>query len=110
VSAVQTSLARLKQLRAPATQQLQEINVLQSGIQQLADQAAPFRFFDVVVPWWFIMVLAVIVPALWIRRYRLHRRAVEAGLCVSCGYDLRATPARCPECGAIPTAAKGSAT
>jgi hypothetical protein len=55
-----------------------------------------------VVPWWVVVAICGVYPAAWAlfaRRRRRDRRRRELGLCPRCGYDLRATPGRCPECG-----------
>ena len=59
-----------------------------------------------VVPLWSVVLVTGAVPplALIARRRRTARRRQFAGLCPNCGYDLRATPGRCPECGTVPTA------
>ena len=51
-------------------------------------------------------LLYVTRAARWLFR-RLHRH--PNGRCAVCGYDLRATPHRCPECGHIPEKAKATA-
>jgi hypothetical protein len=61
-----------------------------------------------VVPHWFLASLAGALPAWWLARHpprtwespRARRRRAR-GLCPRCGYDVRATPARCPECGTV---------
>lgn len=52
-----------------------------------------------IVPDWLLMILALTAPACQIRpAIRSHQRR-KRGQCLVCGYDLRATPDRCPECG-----------
>lgn len=57
------------------------------------------------IPYWFLVIVFVVLPTLWLvdRARQAWRR--HAGRCVTCGYDLRATPGSCPECGATHTAA-----
>jgi hypothetical protein len=57
----------------------------------------------VAIPYWFIVLLTAIPPALWFRAARARRRRRAAQQCITCGYDLRATPDRCPECGTAAT-------
>jgi hypothetical protein len=58
-----------------------------------------FGFRYVTVPAWF-PVLLLGTPSTWWLLRRLNRaRRARAGQCLACGYDLRATPGRCPECG-----------
>ena len=50
-----------------------------------------------ILPLWSIVVFLSLFPALWLRGLgRRHRDG-----CPNCGYDLRASPDRCPECGTL---------
>jgi hypothetical protein len=53
------------------------------------------------VPYWFLLILTLILPALMLCS-RHRRPKSQSGRCPNCGYDLRATPNRCPECGIAP--------
>jgi phosphatidylglycerophosphate synthase len=53
-----------------------------------------------------IVTCFAIAPVYWLVDGYLARRAerrTERRLCPSCGYDLRASSERCPECGAKTT-------
>jgi hypothetical protein len=63
-----------------------------------------FGAWSLRIPLWHVLLLTLMVPvthAIHIRKTRLRR---TNNCCLKCGYDLRASPSRCPECGAIPEA------
>jgi hypothetical protein len=62
-------------------------------------QLPPTTATRLAIPFWFVAAISA-MPCLarvvaWIRTGRRH----VAGCCPACGYDLRVTPERCPECG-----------
>jgi hypothetical protein len=58
-------------------------------------------YLIVAIRYWLLIGLILLYPVIWWLRHRRAERD-EINRC-ACGYDLRATPKRCPECGAIPT-------
>ena len=50
------------------------------------------------LPVWLPVLLTLILPAVTVVAWLTRKRAKE-GHCNFCGYDVRATPERCPECG-----------
>jgi hypothetical protein len=56
----------------------------------------------IAIPHWFLSLLTASIAAWSGRKLRRNRAAVRwraQGRCERCGYDIRATPDRCPECG-----------
>lgn len=62
----------------------------------------PYREVDVVVPYWALCMASGIALLFFLIRSLKNRHRVSHHRCVTCGYDLRATPNRCPECGTQP--------
>ena len=62
--------------------------------------ATPTRRLTILaIPYWSLALPPLIPPAVALARARRRRRRLRDHRCLQCGYDLRATPDRCPECG-----------
>jgi hypothetical protein len=59
----------------------------------------PWLQRGVAIPWWMICGVVVLYGAARFARERRRQQRIAAGLCAICGYDLRASRDRCPECG-----------
>jgi len=53
----------------------------------------------IAIPYWFIAALLLALSIRAILRRRSQRARFLPGHCRACGYDLRGSNGRCPECG-----------
>src|SRR5438067_12482089 len=63
------------------------------------NRASRTSYRGVAIPIWAVEVTAAIIASWMVRSARRNRRLSMPGICSKCGYDLRATAERCPECG-----------
>jgi len=62
----------------------------------------PFSMLDgsrITFPFWIVLLVLCVLPAWRLRQFFRQRHRNKFNLCPVCGYDLRATSNRCPECG-----------
>ncbi len=75
-----------------------------SGFKNQGRAPPDFRFQWIAMPCWVLAAAPALLPVMWMRRHLVIRRNHGPGYCSQCGYDLRATTDRCPECGTITNA------
>lgn len=63
----------------------------------------PVHEWELFLPTWLLAVTSGAVLLRWLMLFRREVRLTiyRGGLCAVCGYDIRATPQRCPECGVV---------
>ena len=56
-----------------------------------------FTLLRLPYPW--LLPIVAVAPVFWLRGFQKRRHQQHLLLCKKCGYDLRASIDRCPECG-----------
>jgi hypothetical protein len=81
------------------------LGLVEPIIESLHDWSGYACFALVLFPW---VALALFLPSILRRTWRERKqinsvaaryRRIENGCCPDCGYDLRGSPDKCPECG-----------
>jgi hypothetical protein len=60
---------------------------------------SPFNSWVAGMPLWEFVPVMVLLPVVWMILLIRRWREIRPGCCPRCGYDLRASNERCPECG-----------
>jgi hypothetical protein len=97
-----------------ASRQRQWFGTLELGSNVLHGSHFETEQGDVIFfPHWAALVAlsaVAMVPVIGIVRSRRRRMRRAAGRCETCGYDLRSSPERCPECGTVVVGAAATST
>ena len=82
--------------------EIQRLTVIETRTKHLRSKS------DFQISLWLLVAGATLLPITRLSLFALKARRQRRGCCPSCGYNLCASPERCPECGAAAPKPDGS--
>jgi hypothetical protein len=70
-----------------------------AGFGSISGEYGGMQYHILAIPFWFLLLLVLVLLAASLYILCRHRRRKAAGHCLNCGYDLRESKDKCPECG-----------